>query len=138
MPLDMSQTLVQVFPGDSDMARRMRETDWAATPLGPPETWPTGLTTPLAMMLTSRFEMWLGWGQDLRFFYNDAYVPTLGIKNATALGRPVREVWPEIYDDVEPLFRSVMLEGPSDLEQGPAAAAGTQRLSRGDLPHLLL
>jgi PAS domain S-box-containing protein len=110
-PLDMSQTLAQVFPGDSEMARRMRETDWAATPLGAPDTWPTGLTTPLAMMLTSRFEMWLGWGEDLCFFYNDAYVPTLGIKNATALGRPVREVWPEIYDDVEPLFRSVMLEG---------------------------
>ncbi|KQY34689.1 hypothetical protein ASD38_21260 [Caulobacter sp. Root487D2Y] len=111
MPLDMSPTLAQVFPGDSDMARRMRETDWAATPLGPPETWPTGLKTPLAMMLTSRFEMWLGWGEDLRFFYNDAYVPTLGIKHPKALGRPVREVWSEIRDDIEPQFRSVMLEG---------------------------
>jgi PAS domain S-box-containing protein len=111
MPLDMSPTLAQIFPGDSDMARRMRETDWAATPLGPPETWPTGLKTPLAMMLTSRFEMWLGWGEDLHFFYNDAYIPTLGIKHQDALGRPVREVWPEIYADVEPLFRSVMLEG---------------------------
>ncbi|MCK7473865.1 MAG: hypothetical protein MZV49_10835 [Rhodopseudomonas palustris] len=30
------------------------------------------------MMLTSRFEMWLGWGPDLAFFYNDAYIPTLG------------------------------------------------------------
>jgi hypothetical protein len=88
MPLDMSQTLAQIFPGDSDMARRMRETDWAATPLGPPDTWPTGLKTPLAMMLTSRFEMWLGWGEDLCFFYNDAYVPTLGTKHPKALGRP--------------------------------------------------
>ncbi|CAN5414291.1 hypothetical protein BH10PSE3_BH10PSE3_20450 [soil metagenome] len=74
MPFDMSQTLSQVFPGDSEMARRMREMDWAATSLGSPETWPTGLTTPLAMMLTSRFEMWLGWGEDLCFFYNDAYI----------------------------------------------------------------
>jgi len=111
MPLDMSQTLAQIFPGDSEMARRMRETDWAATPLGDPETWPTGLKTPLAMMLTSRFEMWLGWGEELLYFYNDAYAPTLGIKHPNALGRPVREVWPEIRDDVEPLFRSVMQDG---------------------------
>ena len=111
MPLDMSLSLARVFPGDSEMARRMRETDWAATPLGPPDTWPTGLKTPLAMMLTSRFEMWLGWGEELCFFYNDAYVPTLGIKHPAALGRPVRDVWPEIYADVEPQFRSVMVEG---------------------------
>jgi PAS domain S-box-containing protein len=111
MPLDMSQTLVQVFPGDSDMARRMRETDWAATPLGPPETWPTGLKTPLAMMLTSRFEMWLGWGEDLRFFYNDAYVPTLGTKHPGSLGRPFHQVWREVYDEVAPQVHSVMVEG---------------------------
>ena len=111
MPLDSSQTLAQVFPGDSDMARRMREVDWAATPLGPPETWPTGLKTPLAMMLTSRFEMWLGWGEDLRFFYNDAYVPTLGTKHPAALGRPFHEVWREIYADIEPQVHSVMRRG---------------------------
>jgi PAS domain S-box-containing protein len=63
------------------------------------------------MMLESRFEMWLGWGEDLRFFYNDAYVPTLGTKHPATLGRPVREVWSEIYADVEPQFRSVMVEG---------------------------
>jgi len=107
MPLDRSLTLAQVFPGDSDMARRMREADWSDSPLGPPETWPTGLKTPLAMMLTSRFEMWLGWGDDLRFFYNDAYIPTLGIKHPTALGRPFHEVWREVYADVEAQVHSV-------------------------------
>jgi PAS domain S-box-containing protein len=111
MPLDTSQTLALIFPGDSDMARRMRETDWSASPLGPPETWPTGLKTPLAMMLTSRFEMWLGWGDDLCFFYNDAYVPTLGIKHPAALGRPFKEVWREVYADVEPQVHSVMQQG---------------------------
>ncbi|WP_205691963.1 ATP-binding protein [Caulobacter soli] len=111
MSLDTSQTLAQVFPGDSDMARRMRETDWAATPLGPPEAWPTGLKTPLAMMLTSRFEMWLGWGEDLRFFYNDAYAPTLGTKHPASLGRPFHEVWREVYADVEPQVHSVMRDG---------------------------
>ncbi len=29
-----------IFVGDSEMARLMRAHDWAATPLGPPDTWP--------------------------------------------------------------------------------------------------
>ena len=111
MQSDDELALARVFPGDSDMARHMRRKDWSATSLGPPATWPTGLTTPLAMMLTSRFEMWLGWGEDLCFFYNDAYVPTLGIKHPDALGAPFREVWKEVYADVEPQVDSVMVEG---------------------------
>ena len=111
MPLDLSQTLAEVFPGDSDMARRMREKDWSRTPLGPPDQWPAGLKAPLAMMLESRFEMWLGWSDDLCFLYNDAYVPTLGTKHPATLGRPFREVWREVYADVEPQVRSVMVEG---------------------------
>jgi PAS domain S-box-containing protein len=111
MPPDQSRTLAQVFPGDSEMARRMRETDWSQTPLGPPEAWPVGLKVPLAMMLESRFEMWLGWGDDLCFFYNDAYLPTLGVKHPQALGQPLSQVWREVYADVEPQVRSVMDAG---------------------------
>ena len=66
---------------------------------------------PLRMMLGSRFEMWLGWGPDLLFFYNDAYIPTLGTKHPWALGRPVREVWREIFGDVEDRINSVMQDG---------------------------
>jgi len=111
MPVDDSVSLARVFPGDSEMAGRMRATAWEATPLGSPEAWPAALTVPLGMMLTSRFEMWLGWGEDLRFFYNDAYIPTLGAKHHTALGQPFHEVWREVYADVEPQVRSVMREG---------------------------
>lgn len=111
MSIDRDAVLTRIFPGDSEMARRMREADWSATPLGAPETWPSGLAAPLAMMLTSRFEMWLGWGRDLHFFYNDAYIPTLGIKHPHALGTPFREVWREVYADVEAQVHSVMVEG---------------------------
>jgi PAS domain S-box-containing protein len=96
-----STLLESIFPGDSDMSRRMRETDWSATPLGCPTNWPEGLKSALRMLLTSRFEMWLGWGPDLHFFYNDAYIPTLGIKHPTMLGEPFREVWAEVYAEVE-------------------------------------
>lgn len=89
-----------IFPGTGEMSRLMRAHDWASTPLGSPADWPDGLKIPLRMLLTSRFEMWLGWGDDLQFFYNDAYIPTLGVKHPSMLGRPFREVWAEVYADV--------------------------------------
>ena len=106
-----STTLQDVFPGDSALSALMRGRDWSQTPLGPPETWPQGLRVPLGMMLTSRFEMWLGWGEDLAFFYNDAYAPTLGVKHPDALGRPMREVWREVFHAVEDRILSVMRDG---------------------------
>jgi len=92
--------LAEIFPGESEMARAMRGHDWAGSPLREPETWPDALRIPLQMLLRSRFEMWIGWGPDLTFFYNDAYIRTLGIKHPTMLGQPFREVWSEIHDDV--------------------------------------
>jgi PAS domain S-box-containing protein len=103
--------LLEIFPGDSDMSRLMRSKDWSATPLGPPELWPESLKAPLRLMLTSRFEMWLGWGPELLFFYNDAYVPTLGLKHPRALASPTERVWPEIYEALRGRFTSVMRDG---------------------------
>jgi hypothetical protein len=96
-----SGLLEAIFPGDSHMSCLMRSTDWTQTPLGDPAYWPDGLKIPLRMLLTSRFEMWLGWGPDLLFFYNDAYIPTLGIKHPSMLGKPFRAVWSEVYAQVE-------------------------------------
>ena len=103
-----SQTLEDVFPGDSAMAAQMRAKNCSKTPLGDPRAWPEGLKVPLQMMLQSRFEMWLGWGDDVHFFYNDAYIPTLGEKHPDALGTPMHIVWKEIYHDVEDRVISVM------------------------------
>ena len=116
IPLDDS-ALHSTFPGDSVMATLMRAHDWDATPLGNPAHWPEGLKVPLRILLTSRFEMWLGWGEELFFFYNDAYRPTLGIKHPNALGKPVEEVWREIYQDVKGRFDAVMHDGASTWDK---------------------
>ncbi len=99
------------------MSALMRAHPWASTPLGSPEHWPEGLKAPLRMMLTSRFEMWLGWGPDIRFFYNDAYIPTLGAKHPTAIGKPAKEVWAEIYAEVEGRFQTVMRDGQATWDE---------------------
>ena len=106
-----------VFIGDSEMARLMRAHDWAATPLGPVSGWARSLKVALGLLLTSRFEMWLGWGDDIQFFYNDAYRPTLGGKHPQSLGRAVRQIYPEIWDDIQGRLRQVYDEGTSTWDQ---------------------
>jgi signal transduction histidine kinase len=86
-------------------------TDWSKTSLGPISGWPRSLKTMIGVMLGCRFPMMLGWGPDLLQFYNDAYVPGLGVKHP-ALGAPVRTVWAEIWEVVGPLMHSVLSGGP--------------------------
>ena len=94
------------------MAALMAATDWANTPLGAVDRWPQSLRTMVRVLLTSRFAMWMGWGADLTFFYNDAYgAKTLGAKHPWALGRPSREVWAEIWPDIGPRIERVLTTG---------------------------
>src|SRR5262249_9766065 len=43
--------------------------------------------------------------------YNDSYRRTLGRKHPEALGRPGREVYPEIWDVIGPMLEHVMATG---------------------------
>lgn len=106
-----------IFVGDSEMAALMRRHDWAATPLGPPEHWPQALKLALRILLTSRFEMWLGWGPEIRIFYNDAYRSTLGRKHPQALAQPCHVVWAEIWPDVKDRMMAVYRNGESTWDQ---------------------
>ncbi|WP_328617359.1 SpoIIE family protein phosphatase [Amycolatopsis sp. NBC_00355] len=99
-----------VIPGTSRMATRMREFDWASSPLGPPQDWPPSLTTAVRICLTSRFPMIVWWGPDLRFLYNDAYLPLLGTKHP-ALDKPGERVWSEIWHIIGPMLAGVMATG---------------------------
>jgi signal transduction histidine kinase len=99
----------RLFDGDSEMAVLMAERDWAQSPLGDPERWPESLRTAVRIVLTSRFAMWMGWGKELTFLYNDAYASmTLGSKHPWALGRPAHEVWAEIWPQLEPRVERVL------------------------------
>jgi PAS domain S-box-containing protein len=95
------------FPGDGEMARRMRAYPWAGSALGDPQGWSASLRTAVRICLTSRFPMIVWWGPDLRFLYNDAFLPLLGTKHP-ALGKPGEPVWAEIWDVVGPMLNSVM------------------------------
>ena len=94
------------------MAALIDAKNWSASPLGPQEAWPQSLRTVLRILVTSRYAMWLGWGTELTFFYNDAYATmTLGAKHPWSLGRRASEVWAEIWPDIGPRAENVMRTG---------------------------
>src|SRR5580765_1511496 len=108
-----------VFVGPGQLAALMRQTDWSRTAVGPLERWPQSVRAVVRLMLTSRYAMWMGWGPDLTFFYNDAYARmTLGAKHPWALGRPAREVWAEIWPDIGPRIEHVLATGEATWDQG--------------------
>jgi PAS domain S-box-containing protein len=86
----------------------MRAHDWSNSPLGPPAKWPHSLRAVVGLLLNSKFPMFVAWGPDLGFLYNDPYAEILGAKHPAALGRPFHEVWSEIWHDISPLINSAL------------------------------
>ncbi len=89
----------------------MRSLDWSATPLGPPGTWPQSLRSAAGICLGTNYPIAIYWGPELALLYNDAWSEIPGEKHPWALGRAGREVWPEIWDAIGPLFESVQTTG---------------------------
>jgi PAS domain S-box-containing protein len=104
--------------GPGEMASMMRDFDWAATDLGPPGSWSQSLKTVVRIVLTSRYAMWMAWGPNLRFFCNDAYLPTVGIKRDWVLGSRSDKVWEEIWPDIGPRIERVLNTGEATWDEG--------------------
>ncbi len=97
--------------GGGEMGELIRTFDWARTPLGPLESWPQSLRSAVSILLPSKAQIVMFWGPDLIALYNDAYRPVFGRKHPSALGMPAREAWSELWDDLKPLFESVLQTG---------------------------
>ena len=74
--------------GDTEMSRRVAEFDWSTTPIGPIDSWPTSLKNVVNLMLNSQHPMWIGWGPEMTFLYNDAYISVLSLAKAPLGARP--------------------------------------------------
>src|SRR4249919_1156079 len=74
------------------------------SPLGSPAGWSPALQTTVGLMLRAEAQIVLFWGPQFVALYNDAYAPTIGDKHPKALGRPARENWSELWNDLGPLL----------------------------------
>ena len=133
-------TLEAIFPGSGEMATLMRGFDWARTPLGPPPDWPFSLRTVVRVMLTSRYAMWMGWGPGSDVSLQRRLRRHDPRREASVGARPpvARGVGRDLAAD-RPAHRPACCStGRGDLGRGAAALPRAQRLSRGDLPHVLV
>jgi PAS domain S-box-containing protein len=105
--------------GESEVRRLLRECDWSTSPLGPPDGWPPELATAVSMAFSSAFPMFIAWGPELRFLYNDAYATILGAKHPAAFGAPFQHVWAEIWPDLVPIVDRALSNKSAYFEDLP-------------------
>lgn len=104
--------LPDFLSSDGELGTMIRNFNWDTTPLGPVYTWSQSLKTTVNLMLNSKNPIWVGWGPQNTFLYNDAYIDVLGKdKHSWALGKPASVVWEEIWDFAGPLSDKVYNEG---------------------------
>ncbi|MCJ2035187.1 PAS domain-containing protein [Methylobacterium sp. J-068] len=82
----------------------LRVHDWSTSPLGLPATWPQALKTLVGVMLGSQQPMLIVWGPDYVTLYNDGYAAMCGARHPAALGGSFRDLWHDIWDQVEPIL----------------------------------
>ncbi len=98
------------------LGARIAAHPWRDTSLGPIDTWPAALQTLVELMLGSRQPMFIAWGPDQNWLYNDAFIPIAGRKHPHCLGLPAREVWAEAWTDLKPLFDQVWSGHPVHMD----------------------
>jgi hypothetical protein len=115
---EMATLMRVIFPGESEMARRMRAFDWSASALGSTHDWPENLRVAIRLCLTSRFPICLWWARPLRFLYNDAFLPWLSdTKHPRALMELGREVWSEDWHIIGSMLERVIATGDASWSE---------------------
>lgn len=107
--------MLSFLTGGGACAEVIRDHDWSNTPLGDPAGWGSVLKTTVATMLASRFPQSLFWGPELILIYNDGYAPLLGRKPC-GIGRPVAEVWSDVWESFAPIAEAAMAGVPTFSE----------------------
>jgi two-component system sensor histidine kinase VicK len=102
-----------IFRNDGEMGARFAAKDWSVSDLGTAQQWPDILKSTLNICLHTDLPIAIYWGPELYLLYNDAYSAILAGKKKWALGLPGKEVWAEIWQQLEPDFNSVFTTGRS-------------------------
>src|SRR3954447_12386437 len=98
--------------GNGEMAERIRVLDWAATPLGPIETWPIVLRSTVELVLAQGFPINVCVGPQRTILYNDAYAQLIGGKHPDTLGRDVRVAFGEVAARFAPALDRALTPRP--------------------------
>jgi len=107
----MSVSKRHVLAGGGEARALARSVDWAATSMGPVDTWPEHVRLAVELCLSSGFPMMTCWGPDLVQVYNDSCGQLLGKGHPTAMGQHARDCWSDVWGVLGPRFERVMSGG---------------------------
>jgi signal transduction histidine kinase/PAS domain-containing protein len=113
----VKDTAFPFLNGGGQMGALMRAFDWSVSPVGHPSVWPQSLRCMIGACLNSPMLGSVLWGEDLLMFYNDAFISSLAELHPGALGRPVRDVWGDAWDQLAPHFEEVIRTGQGFVMQ---------------------
>lgn len=111
----------------SDHVKLFREHDWESTPMGPMHRWPYQLRNMLNMVMANPSAAAVFWGEDLFTFYNEGYSKVLANKHPSVIGKRMKDVWPEIWEQLDPIIGKTF-----DTAQATRQDDGLFFLDRGD------
>ncbi|GAP85337.2 putative hsp90-like protein [Rosellinia necatrix] len=109
-------TRIPLTPDLPEHIRFARTRDWASTPLGPIEEWSPELRTISNLVMGSPHPAALYWGREFTVIYNEAYVAMAGRKHPSLMGSSYRDSWPEIYDEMQPVFQNAWESGQAMMK----------------------
>ncbi|KAB8297732.1 hypothetical protein EYC80_001534 [Monilinia laxa] len=89
---------------DSEHAQFFRSVDWAATPLGPLETWRVSLRLHTLTTFSDSRPACLYWGPQRVAIYNQNFIKMAGKTHPILMGKPFQLAFPEIWDDIRGVF----------------------------------
>ncbi|MET0386227.1 MAG: ATP-binding protein, partial [Polyangiales bacterium] len=109
----MDEDALGFLAGGGELGARIREHNWAATPLGPARDWAPGQKANVALVLGSEQPLLIGWGPELNLIYNAACVPLLGDLHPSVLGRPAPLVWAALWPRMAAELAPILSDGQS-------------------------
>jgi PAS domain S-box-containing protein len=94
-----------------------RSIDWAATSLGPVESWNYDLRAMANLVMGSPHPCAMYWGDDYIAIYNEAYVLLAGEKHPALMGTSYKQAWQEIWDlGVSEVFENARVSGQATMK----------------------
>ncbi|EME78838.1 histidine kinase [Pseudocercospora fijiensis CIRAD86] len=78
----------------------VRDFDWALTPVGPMQQWPPLLKMYVLSIMANPNPRLIVWGKEMTFIYNEPCVPLWGAKHPDALGKSVKGIFAEAWDNI--------------------------------------
>ncbi|KAL1612148.1 hypothetical protein SLS60_000371 [Paraconiothyrium brasiliense] len=89
---------------DTDHVRFFRETNWAETALGPPNTWDETLRIFTRMVFADSRAACIWWGDSYTAIYNESYAPLAAAVHPKLMGSSFWVCYPEIWPNIKPFF----------------------------------